>query len=242
MLWASRILARKPPHTVTAQKAFLYLRTYLEHMKQGDAGSFFSSSGVGPVGGPSTPRGCSPGRYHRRPFLGPLSTPPVHFLCPQEWTRPLHPPVDFLRPLRGVPPPSPRERSLSFLSAGLIRALPFLGAARLGLRPPGPAAASALPSRRLRARAPGSAVPAAASPHLLVFQPRTLLGSRPDEPVPSRSALFFSPVPLLCPKTCSFWFSLATQEGPDRHLRACVPAGGTGTQRLAARSHRGAHW
>lgn len=192
MLWASRILARKPPHTVTAQKAFLYLRTYLEHMKQGDAGSFFSSSGVGPVGGPSTPRGCSPGRYHRRPFLGPLSTPPVHFLCPQEWTRPLHPPVDFLRPLRGVPPPSPRERSLSFLSAGLIRALPFLGAARLGLRPPGPAAASALPSRRLRARAPGSAVPAAASPHLLVFQPRTLLGSRPDEPVPSRSALFFS--------------------------------------------------
>lgn len=43
----------KPHNTVKTQKTFFHLKKYLEHIKQGNSYSFFSSSGTGSVGGSS---------------------------------------------------------------------------------------------------------------------------------------------------------------------------------------------
>lgn len=54
VIWTRKILIHKPHNTIKTQKHFFHLKKYLEHIKQGNIYSFFSSSGMGSVGGSST--------------------------------------------------------------------------------------------------------------------------------------------------------------------------------------------
>lgn len=55
MIWTRKILVHKPHNTIKTQKHFFFhLKKDLEYIKQGNIYSFFSSSGMGSVGGSST--------------------------------------------------------------------------------------------------------------------------------------------------------------------------------------------